>query len=89
MEVGKAASVLGAGRDTLGAAIDPSAGIILNKRIGDRIEEGEALATLQAKNLDRAQMGMEYLFKAVTIGDTPPEKRNMIIKYFVVSDYFL
>jgi len=80
MEVGKAASVLGAGRDTLGTAIDHSAGIILNKRIGDRIEEGEALATLQAKNLERAQMGMEYLFRAVTIGDEPPEKRKIIIK---------
>ncbi len=80
MEVGRAAFVLGAGRETMGAAIDHSAGIILNKRIGDRIEEGEALATLQAKNLDRAQMGMEYLFKAVTISDIPPEKKNIIIK---------
>lgn len=80
MEVGKAAAVLGAGREKLGEAIDHSAGIILNKRIGDRIEEGEALATLQAKNLDRAQSGMEYLFRAVTIGTEPPEKRNIIIK---------
>ena len=80
MEVGKAASVLGAGRDVMGEQIDNTAGIILNKRIGDRIEEGEALATLQAKNLERAQLGMEYLFKAVTIGDTKPEERKIIIK---------
>ena len=80
MEVGKAAAILGAGRETMGAAIDHSAGIILNKKIGDRIEEGEALATLQAKSIDRAQSGMEHLFKAVTIGDIPPEKRNIIIK---------
>ncbi len=80
MGVGKAASILGAGRDKLGGSIDHSAGIILNKRIGDRIEEGEALATLQAKNLDRAQAGMEYLFKAVTIGDTQPEKTDIILK---------
>ncbi len=80
MEVGKAAAILGAGRDTMGAAIDHSAGIILNKHIGDRIEEGEALATLQAKSIDRAQSGMEHLFTAVTIGDEPPKKRNIIIK---------
>ncbi len=79
-EVGKAASVLGAGREVMGEAIDPTAGIILNKRIGDRIEEGEALATLQAKTLERAQSGMEYLFKAVTISDFPPEERKIIIK---------
>lgn len=80
MGVGKAASILGAGREKLGENIDHSAGIILNKHIGDRIEEGEALATLQAKNLDRAQAGMEYLFKAVTIGDNPPEKTDVILK---------
>ena len=80
MEVGKAASVLGAGRETLGAAIDPTAGIILNKQIGEWINEGEALATLQAKNLERAQNGMEHLFRAVTISDYKPEERKIIIK---------
>ena len=79
-DVGKAASVLGAGREVMGQAIDHTAGIILNKRIGDRIEEGEALATLQAKTLERAQSGMEYLFKAVTISDFPPEERKVVIK---------
>lgn len=80
MGVGKAAAVLGAGREVIGASIDHTAGIILNKKIGDRIEEGEALATIMAKDLERAQFGMEYLFKAVTIGDIPPEKRKIIIK---------
>lgn len=79
-DVGKAASVLGAGREVMGQAIDHTAGIILNKRIADRIEEGEALATLQAKTLERAQSGMEYLFKAVTISDFPPEERKVVIK---------
>jgi len=80
MQVGKAAAILGAGREVMGAKIDHTAGIILNKRIGDRIEEGEALATLQTDDIERAQKGMEYLFKAVTIGDTEPEKRKIIIK---------
>ncbi len=79
-EVGKAASVLGAGRERMGEAIDPTAGIILNKRIGDRIEEGEALATLQAKTIERAQSGMEYLFRAVTIGDEEPEPTKIVLK---------
>ena len=79
-EVGRAASVLGAGRDRIGEAIDPTAGIILNKHVGDRIEEGEALATLQAKTIERAQSGMEYLFRAVTIGDLPPEENKIVLK---------
>ena len=79
-EVGKAASVLGAGREVVGQTIDHTAGIILNKQIGDRIEEGEALATLQAQTLERAQSGMEYLFKAVTISAFPPEERKIVLK---------
>ncbi len=79
-EVGKAASVLGAGREIVGQSIDHTAGIILNKQVGDRIEEGEALATLQAQTLERAQNGMEHLFKAVTISAFPPEERKIIIK---------
>lgn len=79
-EVGKAVSVLGAGRDVIGGAIDYSAGIILNKKVGDPIEEGEALATIQGKNIELAQAGMEHLFRAVTIGDNPPEKTKTIIK---------
>jgi len=79
-EVGRAASVLGAGREIMGAAIDPTAGIILNKRVGDRIEEGEALATLQAKTIERAQAGMEYLFKAVTISDELCDIPKIIVK---------
>ena len=79
-EVGLAASVLGAGREVMGQSIDHTAGIILNKQLGDRIEEGEALATLQAQTLERAQSGMEYLFKAVTISDYPPEERRIVIK---------
>ena len=79
-EVGKACAILGAGREKIGEDIDPTAGIILNKRIGDRIEEGEALATLQAKTIERAQSGMEYLFRAVTISDFPPEEKKIVLK---------
>ena len=79
-EVGRAAAILGAGRERMGEAIDHSAGIILSKQVGDRIEEGEALATLQAKTIERAQSGMEHLFRAVTISDLPPEKSKIILK---------
>ena len=53
--------------------------VVLNSIIG---EAGlrPTLATLQAKNLERAQLGMEYLFKAVSIGDEKPEAKNIILK---------
>lgn len=79
-QVGQAAFILGAGRNVLGQEIDRSAGIVLNKKVGDRIEEGEALATLQAQSIEQAQAGMEYLYKAVTISPLKPIKRKMVHK---------
>ena len=42
--VGLAANILGAGRTTKDGAIDLSTGIYLNKKIGDKVKAGEALA---------------------------------------------
>ena len=37
---------LGGGRETLDDVIDMSAGIIINKKVGDTVSKGELLATL-------------------------------------------
>ena len=44
--VGRASMALGAGRETVDSSIDPSVGILLNKKIGDRVEKGEPLCTV-------------------------------------------
>lgn len=46
MEIGKAGMDLGAGRQRLGDTIDPAAGVILKKAVGDGVEEGETVAVL-------------------------------------------
>lgn len=46
LAIGKGSMMLGGGRETLEDIIDMSAGIILNKKIGDQCKEGELLATL-------------------------------------------
>jgi pyrimidine-nucleoside phosphorylase len=44
LEIGMAARILGAGRKTKDESIDPSVGILLKRKVGDRIEKGEPLA---------------------------------------------
>jgi pyrimidine-nucleoside phosphorylase/thymidine phosphorylase len=44
--VGLAAMVLGAGRARVEDRIDPAAGIVVHKKLGDRVERGEPLCTL-------------------------------------------
>ena len=46
LTIGVSSMRLGGGRETLDDVIDMSAGIILNKKVGDQIKEGELLATL-------------------------------------------
>ncbi|HLQ97628.1 MAG TPA: pyrimidine-nucleoside phosphorylase [Candidatus Dormibacteraeota bacterium] len=47
-EIGKAALMLGAGRETQKSVIDLSVGIVLHKKIGDKVEQGETLLTIHA-----------------------------------------
>jgi pyrimidine-nucleoside phosphorylase len=46
MSVGMMAKALGAGRQMKGDGIDPAAGVLLHKKLGDPVAVGEALATI-------------------------------------------
>lgn len=47
-KIGVAAMLLGAGRQTKDDEIDLAVGIVLQKKIGDEVKEGESLATIHA-----------------------------------------
>ncbi|WP_100407070.1 pyrimidine-nucleoside phosphorylase [Bacillus solitudinis] len=49
-KIGTAAMILGAGRATKESVIDLSVGIVLNKKVGDKVMQGESIATLHSKN---------------------------------------
>ena len=56
--VGHAAMLLGAGRETVQSAIDPAVGVVLHKKVGDPVAQGEPLATLhvnERKRIDEVQ----------------------------------
>lgn len=71
-QVGIASVVLGAGREIKDAPIDHSAGILLHKNIGDRVEEGEPLALLFTGEGKRARDGEKTLLAAFAIGRERP-----------------
>ena len=64
LKVGKAAMLLGAGRETKESVIDHYVGIELHKKVGDFVEEGETLLTIyhQEKGLNDAQILLENAF---------------------------
>jgi pyrimidine-nucleoside phosphorylase len=62
---------LGAGRRVVTDQVDPKAGIILRKKLGDRIESGEAIATFFTDRTDAIDQLRDRLEECVSIGDAP------------------
>ncbi len=67
-EIGTAALMLGAGRETQDSVIDLGVGIVLHKKIGDKVKKGESLLTIYASSssIDHVK---EKLYKSIKITD--------------------
>ncbi len=50
LAIGNAASLLGAGRLKITDDVDHSVGVVLNKKVGDKVSKGEVLATIYSNN---------------------------------------
>ena len=64
LEIGTASMKLGGGREKLGDIIDMTAGIMLNKKVGDKVEKDELLCTLHTnkENVDNIIKMVENAF---------------------------
>lgn len=79
--LGTAAMLLGAGRATKESAIDPAAGIILLKKPGDRVCEGDVILELHADDEALFEPALSQIGHAVVIGDKEPERSPLIIDF--------
>ncbi len=80
MEIGLASVALGAGRATKESKIDYSAGIILQKKISEFVQEGDVLAILYANNITFFDKAMEHMNTAFLFTDEAPIQQPLIIK---------
>jgi len=69
--VGLVSMHLGGGRATKESDIDLSVGVVLNKKLGDRVESGETLAIIHAASLESAQQQAEALRACLSLSDEP------------------
>ncbi|MFI2858055.1 pyrimidine-nucleoside phosphorylase [Paenibacillus sp. JSM ZJ436] len=65
-EIGTAAMLLGAGRATKESEIDLAVGLMLNKKIGDTVKQGESLVTIHA-NTEQVDDVIQKLYASITI----------------------
>jgi pyrimidine-nucleoside phosphorylase len=79
-QIGTACVILGGGRERKEDSVDPAVGIILHKKVGDRIEAGEPLATIYYNAKARADRAQQLIAESCQIADTAPPKRPLIHK---------
>jgi pyrimidine-nucleoside phosphorylase/thymidine phosphorylase len=76
--VGQAAMLLGAGRETVESGIDPAVGLVLHKKVGDPVKEGEGLMTVHLNDPARLPEARALLEGAVRIAREAPPPAPLI-----------
>ncbi len=66
-EVGLAAVELGAGRRSMGEEVDPAVGFTIRARVGDRVEAGDEVAVVHARDEDGAAAARERFLGALAL----------------------
>ena len=76
--VGKAALVLGAGRETKDSKIDLAVGLKVLKKVGDKIDKSTPVATIYYNDKDKFEAAKQTLISAYTITDKEVVKPKLI-----------
>ena len=77
-QIGMASLVLGGGREIKDSEIDLSVGIVLQKKIGDKVEKEDVVATIYANDLEKLKMAKEKLELAYEFSKTPVNGQHLV-----------
>ena len=78
-KIGVAAGLLGAGRETKDSVIDMSAGIYLEKKIGDTVKKGEPIAICYAGTKEKLNRGMAMFESSIRYSKEAPRIPKLIV----------
>jgi pyrimidine-nucleoside phosphorylase len=85
LETGLTAVALGAGRTKIDEPVDPKAGIVLKKKVGDAVETGETLAVFFTEREEAISASRVRLAKAFQITPQKPPKKKSILAQVTAS----
>ena len=80
LAVGRASVSLGAGRTRADQDVDPAVGVVLRAKIGDRVEKGQALATLHVRDRRAAKPAAERVLAAYAITGRRPSLPALVLE---------
>ncbi len=77
-QVGVASMLLGGGRSKKEDSIDPAIGIVLEKKVGDRVQAGSVLCTIHYNSDERKGEALGLLADSFVIGPVAPPARPLV-----------
>ncbi len=79
-DIGLASCMIGAGRDTKEATIDPAVGVILEVKVGEKVDAGSVLCRIYYTGDERLEEAAAMIEDAFRISAHPPEERDLILE---------
>jgi pyrimidine-nucleoside phosphorylase/thymidine phosphorylase len=78
-QVGTACVILGGGRERKEDSVDPAVGIVIHKKIGDKVSAGESLCTIHCHSDEQASRAKKLLLESYTITASAPTRKTPLI----------
>ncbi len=78
--IGQASAMIGAGRDTKEDGIDPAVGVILEVKVGQKVDAGGVLCRLYYTAEDNVEEASQLVEDAFRIAGAPPDERELILE---------
>jgi pyrimidine-nucleoside phosphorylase len=78
--IGQASSMIGAGRSTKEDSIDPAVGVILEVKVGQKIDAGSILCRVYHTNDEHLEEAAGLVEDAFKISQQPVEERDLILE---------
>jgi pyrimidine-nucleoside phosphorylase len=82
LALGWTAVAMGAGRRRKEDAVDPTAGITLNKKPGDPVKPGDVLARLHTRKTDRIPAFRDAVAQAFTFSEAPVSPASRLLNRY-------
>lgn len=85
-DIGTACVVLGGGREKKEDLVDPAVGIMLHKKVSDRVAVQDTLCTIFYNDESRMQQAKRILQASFVIGESMPQPRRLVRRVLAKQD---
>jgi pyrimidine-nucleoside phosphorylase len=82
-QIGTAGVLLGGGREKKEDSVDPAVGIIVRKKLGDKVSAGDALCTVHYNSADCLERAWPLILSSYQITAEPPAQRPPLVRRLI------